>query len=364
MIHTGANVIRNSSEPLYEQLYRFLLEEILCGHIPAGGKLPGMTQLARTYGVSTITVNQALDKLIEDGYCLRRPKKGTFVTDCRNPVRREKSGTIILFSTSVNSEIYLVDTPFYTHLRHTAENFPQANLLVISGPQAFSQLTEQLDHNRSIIGVIIIAINVFERLLELVGNYPGLPFVLLNYQYPEFEKIAPANLRGVFNDEFSGGYTAASELFARGAKEIGVIQYGVGDSNYRLRLQGFLQAHVDHGFVFKETNLCNIDSVLPPMERGYNGMGVLLSRNPRLDAVFCINDILAVGAVRFLKLSPAHHDLLIIGYDNHLPELHIANHFPTIAVNTAAMSSAAVRMLLTPELYHCKQLFISPRLVR
>ena len=202
------------------------------------------------------------------------------------------------------------------------------------------------------------------RLLELVGHYPGLPFVLLNYQYPEFEKIAPANLRGVFNDEFSGGYTAASELFALGAKEIGVIQYGVGDSNYRLRLQGFLQAHVDHGFVFKETNLCNIDSVLPPMERGYNGMGVLLSRNPRLDAVFCINDILAVGAVRFLKLSPAHHDLLIIGYDNHLPELHIANHFPTIAVNTAAMSSAAVRMLLTPELYHCKQLFISPRLVR
>ena len=49
------------------------------------------------------------------------------------------------------------------------------------------------------------------------------------------------------------------------------------------------------------------------LERGYNGMGVLLSRSPRLDAVFCINDILAAGAVRFLKLLPAYHDLLIIG---------------------------------------------------
>lgn len=364
MFHSREKVVRNSSEPLYEQLYRILLGEILCGHAAEGEKLPGMTQLAHDYGVSTITVNLALDKLIRDGYCLRRPKKGTFVTDCRKPVHQEKSGTIILFSTSVNSEIDLVDTPFYIHLRRAAENFPQANLLVISGPQAFQQLTEQLDHNRSIIGVIVVAIHAFARLLELVKNYREFPFVLLNYQYPEFEKIAPENLRAVFNDEFSGGYTAASELFARGAKEIGVIQYGVGDNNYKLRLQGFLQAHVDHGFAFKETNLCNIDSVLPALERGYNGMGVLLSRNPRLDAVFCINDILAAGAVRFLKLSPAHHDLFIIGYDNHLPELHVANHFSTIAINSAAMSSAAVRMLLTPEVYHCKQLFISPRLIR
>ena len=190
-------------------------------------------------------------------------------------------------------------------------------------------------------------------------------FVLLNYQFPDFEHLAPPNLRGVFNDEFCGGYMAASQLISRGYRRIGVLMYSVQDENYNLRLQGFRQAHRDLGVSLDEMLICSTDSMnCSAEERGSRGMALLLERQTRPDALFCLNDILAAGARRYLKLNAKDDGIEIIGHDNHIPELHIVNHFSTIEINSAAMATAAVQMLLKPADYPCKQLFISPRFVR
>lgn len=356
-------LIRSSEEPLYLQLYRILLEQILLKNIDTAEKLPGMKQLAAYFNVSTITVNQALDKLIEDGYCYRRPKKGTFIGPGGSK-GNEQNGTIILYNVHERAEYDLVAMPFYTHLRQNSEMHEQINLLIISGKQAEKQLAIQMKLQENILGVVLIGVLEFSSVLRLVRNYPQHNFVLLNYQYTDFERLAPSNLRGVFHDEFSGGYLAASYLIAEGHRRIGVLHYGVNDENYLLRLQGFRQAHKDHGIPLAESLICNTDyfSVLPE-ERGHKGMTLLLEREPRLDAVFCVNDILATGAMHFLKLNSKDEKIRIIGYDNHLPELHIANHFSTVEINSAAMSAAAIRMLLHPADYPCKQLFVAPRLI-
>lgn len=353
---------RTSTEPLHRQLYRIILERILGGKYAGEEKLPGMGELAKQFGVSTITVNQVLDRLIREGYCFRRPKKGTFITP-GTLTARQKTGTVILYSSHDNSEIDLVDTPFYTSLRRTVEQMQPVNLLIISGKHAPKQLAVQLEETENILGVVLIAVNEFASALNLARSHPHNRFVLLNYQYDGFEQLAPENLSGVFNDEFSGGYMAASELFAGGARNIGILQYAVSDENYHLRVRGVRQAHIDHGIPFQEALILNVRTELPLNERGSNGIAELIDRNPRLDAVFCVNDILAVGAARHLALTRNERNIRIIGYDNHIPELHIANRFSTVSINSAAMSSAAIRMILFPKDYPCKQLLISPRII-
>ena len=68
-------------------------------------------------------------------------------------------------------------------------------------------------------------------------------------------------------------------------------------------------------------------------------------------------------AMRYLTLTRNIRNIRIIGFDNHIPELHIANHFPTVAIHSSAMSSAAIRMIRNPGEYPCRQLLIAPRIV-
>lgn len=67
--------------PLYEQLYRYLREEILTGSLPAGEKLPSKRSLASFLSVSIHTVEGAYDQLAAEGYITAKPKRGYFV--CR-----------------------------------------------------------------------------------------------------------------------------------------------------------------------------------------------------------------------------------------------------------------------------------------
>lgn len=70
---------RNSPLPLYYQLKTILLERIQCGALAAGDRLPSEDDLVRQYGVSKITVRQALSELVRMGYLRREQGRGTFV---------------------------------------------------------------------------------------------------------------------------------------------------------------------------------------------------------------------------------------------------------------------------------------------
>ncbi len=66
--------------PLYYQLGTILREQILSGTYAPGDQLPTEAELVAEYGVSRITVRQALKSLGEDGLIRREAGRGTFVT--------------------------------------------------------------------------------------------------------------------------------------------------------------------------------------------------------------------------------------------------------------------------------------------
>ncbi len=71
---------QDAATPLYVQLMSDLEREILAGKYQPGERIMTEAELARTYGVSLITVRKAVGSLMEKGLVVRKQGKGTFVT--------------------------------------------------------------------------------------------------------------------------------------------------------------------------------------------------------------------------------------------------------------------------------------------
>ncbi|WP_069804058.1 GntR family transcriptional regulator [Thermogemmatispora onikobensis] len=69
--------------PLYHQLKQILRGGIERGVYRPGDRLPTEQELMQTYGVSRITVRQALNELEDEGLVVRRHGKGTYVAEQR-----------------------------------------------------------------------------------------------------------------------------------------------------------------------------------------------------------------------------------------------------------------------------------------
>ena len=73
---------RTATEPLHEQLYRQIRDELKSGRFGEGSsRLPSSRALATDRGISRSTVRLALSKLHAEGYLRSKPGSGTFVAN-------------------------------------------------------------------------------------------------------------------------------------------------------------------------------------------------------------------------------------------------------------------------------------------
>ncbi len=71
---------RDSFVPLYHQLYEALRNQLDTGVFQPGDRMPTEAEFCELYGVSQITIRQALNMLVDAGLIYRRKGKGTFVS--------------------------------------------------------------------------------------------------------------------------------------------------------------------------------------------------------------------------------------------------------------------------------------------
>lgn len=74
------NINRNGQTPIYEQIYKNLLEKIRREEIIAGEAFPSERELAENFGVSRMTVRQALNTLKKEGFIYHERGIGAFVS--------------------------------------------------------------------------------------------------------------------------------------------------------------------------------------------------------------------------------------------------------------------------------------------
>ncbi len=77
---------KNEKQSLYEQLYQAIRADILSGKLAAGQRLPSRRALAQHLEVSTVTVKNAYEQLVAEGYLHTRQRSGYYVSEVERPL--------------------------------------------------------------------------------------------------------------------------------------------------------------------------------------------------------------------------------------------------------------------------------------
>lgn len=82
--------------PMYAYVYQCIKEDIIKGNLQPGEKLPSKRTFAHNNGISTITIQNAYDQLISEGYVYTLPKRGYYVAKIEGIRRLPKEAGISL----------------------------------------------------------------------------------------------------------------------------------------------------------------------------------------------------------------------------------------------------------------------------
>jgi len=149
--------------PIYQIIEKDLRVAILDGTFKQGDLVPSETELAAKYKVSRMTVRQAINNLLIDGFIYRHKGRGTFVIF--NKVEMEKNSHYFNY----NSELHGIEGPMVTSLMNfeesTADEIIAARLQLKVGNPIY--YIERLKTNKNIV-------LVYERLYLPCNMYPDL----------------------------------------------------------------------------------------------------------------------------------------------------------------------------------------------
>lgn len=185
---------------------------------------------------------------------------------------------------------------------------------------SISQETEDFEHFRS----------VMRR---------GVPVVFFDRAPEELEASK------VVVDDRHGAHQATTHLIERGYKRIAHIAGPKNISIGRERLRGYREALTDKGMEYDPALV--IDAGF--MERdGAKAMRELLEKAPGVDAVFCANDPVAIGAFRYLREKgiAIPGQVALVGFSNNPVTGLIDPALTTVDQPTLAMGETAAQLLL------------------
>lgn len=203
--------------PIYKTLYQFIREDIQQGKLKANEKIPSKRMLAKNLGISTISIENAYEQLISEGYVYTIPKKGYYVAELEklNELKSIKKPVPVIKNISEKKEL---NSDFFDFSSNQIENsnFPfsvwtkllretisgkKKELLQVSPSGGVKELREAIaNHLESFRGMnvnpdqIIIGAGteyLYGLLIKLLGN--DKIYCIENPGYIKLKKIYEIN---------------------------------------------------------------------------------------------------------------------------------------------------------------------------
>ncbi len=158
-----------------------------------------------------------------------------------------------------------------------------------------------------LLGIIYATIQT--RLVRPPAFFRQTPVILLNCH------VADRSLPSVTPREVMGGRTATEHLIAAGYRRIGLIAGEAWMDAMADRLKGYRQALAAHDIPF-DPDLVRPGNWEP--SAGYEQTRALMQMEDPPDAIFCANDLMALGCFDALKEMGRRipDDIAVVGYDN------------------------------------------------
>ncbi|RKP56777.1 LacI family DNA-binding transcriptional regulator [Pararobbsia silviterrae] len=189
----------------------------------------------------------------------------------------------------------------------------------------------------NLLGVIYAT--VYTRKVAVPDALRGVQTVLLNCYTSDhaFSSVVPA--------EVVGGHTATEYLLSRGHRRIGFINGEPWQDAAKDRLKGYRQALATAGVPFDEALTRDGDW---SSGLGFEQTLSLMRESAPPSAIFCGNDLTAIGAIEALKQLGLRvpEDVSVLGYDDQEIARHTHPPLSTVVLPNYELGRWAVETLL------------------
>lgn len=335
----------------YIQICEMLERDILTGHFLPGECLPGERELARRFGVASLTLRQALRILSERQLIRRQHGKGNFVCDaqiCREYLEKKKKSmekkNIFLFGMHADCTLNFSPINLSVTLMRYQGIVETAFLLgipvqVLDTLRLDGNIHEVLSKYAHATGIIVLDNGrISDKLLHECRD-AGLPTVMISTG----EQRNDCNMVRV--NAASGIKLAMEHLIAEGHTRIGFVGGQPATYSHRTRHLMYQECLRKAG-ITPDPELTILDSNGLP-EDGEAACSKLMSLQCPPTAIVAASDYRAIGVLRRAKEIGVKipKELRIIGYDD-IPDAAIQKPALTTIHNPLYESGAeAVRMV-------------------
>ncbi|MCB0268654.1 MAG: LacI family DNA-binding transcriptional regulator [Calditrichaeota bacterium] len=186
---------------------------------------------------------------------------------------------------------------------------------------------------------IIIAGKVPQELTGRLSEYK-LPLVFADYYPPE------GKYSMVLIDNIAGGTDATTHLIQRNHRNIAFVGGDIEHPSILERLQGYKIA-LEKANIPVRNEWIITDAVSTNTESGYLSAKHLFDRNPGVTAVFCCNDAMGIGVIKYLKEKGLRvpQDISVIGFDDVEMSAFIDPPLTTMRVPKEEVGVHAMRLI-------------------
>lgn len=256
-----------------------------------------------------------------------------------------------------------ISNPFFSAVARGADRVASKHgysILLCTTDEDASREIDLLNilQERYVDGVIVCGSRIEESLLKkALSQFQAV--VLVN------RRVSDGTIPGILVDDVLGAYMITQHLLQIGHRAIGFIAGPTTSYSGNQRLTGYKKALAGANI---ELQPGWVRHCLPTTDSGEETTNLLLNANPELSALFCYNDLVALGALRhcaaFGYQVPA--DIAVTGFDDIMLAGVVTPSLTTCHIPRVEIGSRAVTMLLdriNDKTDRCNEIVITPELV-
>lgn len=194
-------------------------------------------------------------------------------------------------------------------------------------------------HRKSFDGVIVMSqSSKDEPFLHHLAD-AGIPHIVLNRKVEDLKAV------NILSDDAQGAYKAVRHMVKQGHRRIAIIEGKEIFHSTSERKEGYLKALAESGL--EECEGYQIRGSYD-LKSGYNAMRKLLKLIPRPTAVFCMNDDMAVGAIKAVHDAGLQvpYDVSVAGFDDSMFSAFLSPALTTVKRPIEEISRQGALLLL------------------
>lgn len=321
-----------------------------------------MHDVAQTAGVSLMTVSRVVNNKDDVSQVTRDRVMGVIEhlnyrpSSIARGLATQRTGTLGVVVPDISN-------PFFASIVRSAEEEAYSkDYSVFLGntnedPERELAVLQSLE-DKHVDGLILCSSRLGDdTLFEILDHFPTTVLV--------FREKKDANVGAFTIDDVFGGQVAIEHLLKSGHRNIGLISGPPISLSSFGRLKGYQVALQAAGIPIND---CWIRNCHPVVECGQDTANDLLKHHPEITALFCHNDLVAVGAMQAcaeLGLQ-VPDDIAIIGYDDIRLAALVSPALTTLHIPRAEIGAKSMQMLLEQievEAAEPKKVHLKPELI-